>query len=324
MSEFIKYPSIEQFRNIVKEVKYLAGTDHPLPVLEFKGTVKAHGTNAAICYDTNTEELWAQSRNNIITIENDNIGFANYVEDNKKILKNKFIDLILTHKMEGIITIFGEWCGGNIQKNVAICQLEKMFIAFAIKYNDEWLVLNKKLNIPSIRYFNINQFPTIVININFSNPQDSVNTLVAITEEVEKECPIGKYFGVSGIGEGIVWEGSYLGKNLRFKVKGEKHSSSKVKKLVEVDTEKLNSINEFVEYVITDSRMNQSIEQVFIMENTDPDIKAMGSVIKWVMGDVNKEEADTLANNNLTMKDITKPAVTEIRNWFIKYLDTNL
>jgi len=57
----IKYPSIEQFRNIIRKVKektdyvgkdtngdniYLHTKDYP--ILEFKGTVKLHGTNAGI------------------------------------------------------------------------------------------------------------------------------------------------------------------------------------------------------------------------------------------------------------------------------------
>lgn len=324
MSEFIKYPSIEQFRTIVKEIKYLAGHEHALPTLLFKGTVKLHGTNAAVCFDTNTKELWVQSRNNVITTESDNAGFANYVKDHESGFQIIINQYITEYNLEGIVSIFGEWCGGNIQKNVSVCQLDKMFVIFGVKCNDTWIDVDSNINIPEIRIFNSQQFKTYNIQIDFSNPQEVTNDLIAVTEKVEQECPVGKYFDVSGIGEGIVWESSYLDKNLRFKVKGEKHSSSKVKKLVEVDTEKLNSINECVDYVITDNRMNQSIEQVFTMENIDPDIKAMGSVIRWVMGDVNKEEADTLADNNLTMKDITKPAVTKIRNWFIKYLDSNL
>lgn len=325
MSEFIKYPAIEQFRNIVKQVKDTCKYHETrLPILTFAGTVKLHGTNAAVCFDTNTKEFWVQNRKNIITTETDNAGFANYVKDNSYAFDTLINDYVTEHQLSGIVSIFGEWCGGNIQKGVAVCELDKMFVIFGVKCNDTWVNVDSRINIPQNRIFNSQQFKTYNIQIDFSKPQEVTNALIAVTEKVEQECPVGKYFDVSGIGEGVVWQSSYLGKNLRFKVKGEKHSSSKVKKLVEVDTEKLNSINECVDYVITDSRMNQSIEQVFTMENIDPDIKAMSSIIKWVMGDVNKEEADTLTDNNLTMKDITKPSVTKIRNWFINYLNNNL
>lgn len=56
-----KYPSIEQFRNVIKTVRFnhdFQGKDengNPIyqhkenyPTLKFQGTVKLHGTNAAI------------------------------------------------------------------------------------------------------------------------------------------------------------------------------------------------------------------------------------------------------------------------------------
>ena len=65
MSQFIKFPSIEQYRNIVKRVQHSARyvgyneeKNEPIinpfaemPTLTFTGTVKLHGTNAGVCYD---------------------------------------------------------------------------------------------------------------------------------------------------------------------------------------------------------------------------------------------------------------------------------
>jgi len=325
MAKFIKYPSIDQFRNIVKQVKDTCKYhETALPVLTFTGTVKLHGTNAAICFNTETEELWVQSRNNVITPEEDNAGFANYIESNKTAITSLVINYCDKFNLNGIVSLFGEWCGGNIQKSIALSQLDKMFIIFGIKYNEEWLNIPKYLVDNEIRLFNIKQFPTININIDFSNPQESINLLTQLTEEVENECPVGKFFGVSGIGEGIVWESLYRNSVLRFKVKGEKHSISKVKKLVSIDPEKLKSITEFVEYAVTNNRLSQCIEQLFISPNKEPDIKEIGSVIKWVMQDIAKEETDVLIESNLIMKDITKLATNKIRNWFIQYLDKSM
>ena len=57
------------------------------------------------------------------------------------------------------------------------------------------------------------------------------------------------------------WERTSLTKQKPYhckdKVKGEKHSSSKVKKLASVDVEKLNSIKDFVDYAVTESRLEQ-------------------------------------------------------------------
>ena len=71
--------------------------------------------------------------------------------------------------------------------------------------------------------------------------QLSQNKFIELVEEVEKECPVSKQFNVSGIGEGIVWTTEYKGETYRFKTKGEKHSVSKVKTVVPIDIEKINS-----------------------------------------------------------------------------------
>jgi hypothetical protein len=80
MKKMIKYPSIEQFRNIVSNVNRhfnFVGLDEngdaiydptlPKPVITFKGTVKLHGTNGCVSHNA-LSGMWAQSRENIITI----------------------------------------------------------------------------------------------------------------------------------------------------------------------------------------------------------------------------------------------------------------
>ena len=107
---FIKYPSIDQYRNVIRQVKLMTsyqGKDEdgnavydnsiPMPTLTFKGTVKIHGTNAAVCHDPSTKVLWTQSRKNIITSGKDNAGFALFVESNhESLLKRSSITPIST------------------------------------------------------------------------------------------------------------------------------------------------------------------------------------------------------------------------------------
>ena len=122
---------------------------------------------------------------------------------------------------------------------------------------------------------------------------------------------------ISMIGEGIVWTAEVKGVVHRFKVKGEKHSSSKVKTLASVDVEKLNSIKEFVDYAVSESRFNQALENVF--PNSEPiDVKKMGDVIRWVVNDVIKEEMDTLVENQLEPKEINKYISAKVREMFFK------
>lgn len=343
MKKQISFPSIDQFRNVVSNVnrRYnFVGLDENgeaiydkslnKPTLTFKGTVKLHGTNAGICFN-NLSGIWAQSRSNIITPVSDNAGFAFFVENTKEsFLKifNKIKDRSNIDLDNNTISIYGEWAGGNIQKGVGISNIDKSFFIFGVKVtpfpkNKEdipvayWIDYSG-LSDPDSKIYNIDDYKTYSIDIDFNMPALVQNKLAELTMNVEEECPVAKEFGFSGVGEGIVW--TYTdenGESLRFKVKGEKHSSSKVKKLASVDVEKLESIQDFVDYAVTDSRFKQSIENVF--PNNEPiSVNKLGEVIRWVIGDVIKEELDTLASNGLEPKDVNKHISTKVREKFFE------
>lgn len=125
-------------------------------------------------------------------------------------------------------------------------------------------------------------------------------------------------------GEGVVWKGISAGwtsPKYWFKVKGEKHSVSKVKKLVEVDIEKLNSVVEFIDRVVTDNRLKQGVE--YLIEN-DMEVsqKSTGAFLSWVFADVMKEESDVLEVSGLTKKDISRDLGTKARVWYFNYVDS--
>jgi hypothetical protein len=167
------------------------------------------------------------------------------------------------------------------------------------------------------RIYNIDDFKTYSLDIDFNMPELIQNKLVELTLEVENECPVGEAFGFSGIGEGIVWSTELKGVVHRFKTKGEKHSSSKTKTIAPVDVERLNSIKEFIEYSVTESRFNQALEKTFL-NNDAIDVKKLGDVIKWVINDIIKEETDTMIANNFEPKDIGKYVSTKVREMFFK------
>lgn len=211
--KMITFPEIGQFRQIIKTVhdntRY-SGKDENgdaifdstkrLPILTFTGTVKLHGTNAGVTL-TKDGDMYPQSRENVISIEKDNAGFAFFVESNKEVFKGLFKTLDI--RDADYITIFGEWAGGNIQKGVAINGLPKMFVIFAVKlsYNDEEKVNyflkddeTKHLKNPDTLIFNVLDFEKYSIDIDFENPQLAQNKLIELTMAVEAECPVGKYF----------------------------------------------------------------------------------------------------------------------------------
>lgn len=327
MKTHIKYPKIQQFRNIVQDINRVinfTGLDKEgnaiydasiqKPTLTFRGTVKLHGTNASVCYN-DINGFWIQSRQNIITIENDNAGFASFAKTNE----NEFLELIeqvkKTTKIDTklhAISIYGEWAGKGIQKGVGISQLDKAFYIFGVKitkpndadFKSYWVSSTNLRNV-GCRIFNVEDYKTFSVAVDFNLPQLAQNELIKITERVEKECPIAKAFGIeNGLGEGVVWIVNYKDTNYRFKVKGEKHSVSKVKKLASVDVEKLHSINEFVAYAVTENRFSQAIENTFGKE--DLDVKKMGDLLRWMIKDILSDEEDTLKENELVAKEVNK------------------
>jgi hypothetical protein len=344
MKKMIKFPSIEQFRTIVANVNRhfnFIGLDEngdaiydqtlPKPVITFKGTVKLHGTNAGVSFN-NIGGLWAQSRENIITVEKDNAGFAFFVESNKEIFEQMANDIAHVYGLNldnNSVTIYGEWCGGNIQKGVGICNLPKSFFIFGVKItphteteeelkaNPAYWVNSDFLKNNDVKIYNIEDFKTYSIDIDFNMPQLVQNDLSDLTIKVEEECPVAKEFGFEGIGEGIVWTAEFKDNVYRFKVKGEKHSSSKVKTLANVNVEKLEGIQKFVDYAVTESRFKQALENVF--PNQEPiDVKKMGEVIRWVVNDVIKEEMDTMVENQVEPKEVNKYISSKVREMFFK------
>lgn len=323
-----KYPSIEQYRNIIKKVKInhdYQGNDeqgNPIyqhltnyPKLQFKGTIKLHGTNAAVVKYVNNSIVY-QSRERELSLQQDNAEFMlNMSNIDFSEIFNKF-------DFKEYIAIYGEWCGSNIQKGVALMELPKMFVIFGIKVDDKWINL-ENLNFNS-ELFNkqniyiIEQFPTYTVEIDFENPELVQNKLIDLTIKVEEECPVGKYFNISGIGEGIVFT-SVDYPDLKFKSKGEKHSVSKVKVLNSVNEEELNSLNEFVEYSVTENRLNQALQNIKD-NNIEVNQKLTGEFLKYVCNDILKEESDVLIKNQIEWKKVASLVANKSRAWFFNNL----
>lgn len=337
----IKFPKIEQFRNVVSAIlrqSDFVGLDDNgdaiydssklKPTLKFKGSVKLHGTNAGVSYTDNLG-IWAQSKGVAYPLTElaSHMGFTFFVNSNKELFEKFMKDIAEKNNIDTsklCITIFGEWVGKGIQKGVSISEIEKSFFIFGVKVSnpdDEnftsfWLD-HSGIRSNEDKVFNILDFPTFEVEINFNIPQLVQNVLGNITEEVEKECPVGKFFGHSGIGEGVVWSCDLNGVRHCFKVKGELHSVSKVKTLASVDVEKLNSIQEFVEYSVTRARFEQGLGEVFASPE-EYDTKKTGDIIRWIVNDIMTEEMDVMIENKLTPQDVNKYVSTKARQMFFQ------
>lgn len=348
IKKFYPYCKIGQFKDAIQEVNKTDSSDDN--ILNYKGTVKLHGTNAAIVgifSKGKIIDIYTQSRNRVLSIEEDNAGFAAFVHKKERKFLEKMLRLPFEYIGEPVqktaIILYGEFCGGTIQKNVAVSQLQKMFVIFDIKFDnfesnetgsqtedsepDEPFI--KKWyyqwdhSFPDESIYNINQFDTYEIQINMKEPKLWQNKLVELTQKVEDECPVGKYFNVSGVGEGIVWkciDHYYRSSRYYFKVKGSLHSVIKVKTMKElapVHLEKLKTIQEFLDKTVTDNRLNQGIDYLKEM-NLPVSLKSTGEYIKWVTTDIFKEEKDAL-DPILDVKEVSKRIGSIARSFLTNY-----
>ena len=339
-----KFPSIEQFRHAIQSVAYRArfiGTDKndepifdegiELPTLTYRGTVKLHGTNAGIIFHfnelTHNYEVHAQSRSNIITPVKDNAGFATFTHAlNTEGLLSQIMTRVgdIGYTPE-VIKVYGEWCGGNIQKGVAINGLDKMFVIFAIKIDEGWLPhsILQKIKSTDEKVYNILDYPVYDIEIDFKNPKEAAERIGRIVDQIEKECPVGKAFGNSGIGEGIVFtclDERYQGSRYWFKAKGDEHKTVKTKEKVAVDVERVNNIKELVSTIVTEARLKQGLDYLN-EEGLEVSRKSTGAYLKWVVADVMKEELDTIIENGFEPKELNGEISKVGRDWFFTELD---
>lgn len=323
----------------------------PVPALTYLGTTKLHGTNGSIVlHEDGTVSF--HSKNNLLgyvkngkfTLLSDNSEFAQSMSRRmgsvSVILKN--VETLVENTYGDLcypIKISGEWCGQGIQKGVGISYLsKKSFFIFGIKVGETcqqskqgWLpaYTTECLTTNDTHYdgiYSVMDFPTERVEIDFNSPEFVQNTLVKYTEGVEECCPVAKQLKLKDaegnltlLGEGLVWtpiDPSYCwDSGTWFKTKGKKHSVSKTKSVVSICPEKLKSIQEFVDYAITENRLQQGIQEVGI------DQKLVGTYIGWVNKDVNKEEGDTLEASNLTMKDVGKYLSNKAREYYIQELN---
>lgn len=322
-----EFTSIRQFRDVVQGVRrYCVNNGKPLPTLNFTGRVKLHGSNGGLVI-TSKGELRIQSRTRTIDTTCDNAGFAAWATAHRE----QLIEL-LDGAVETIrnVTYFGEWCGGNIQDKVALAQLPKHFVLFGAYIDDDtetYVPFEQLTGVfdHSIEFWNIAEAPAFSLAIDFNEPHKIQDILTDLTMEVEAACPWGAMRGVTGIGEGIVWtcDERPHDQDLWFKTKGDAHAkSAKASKLkIVADPEKLASINELVDRILPQWRLDQGFtalrEQGVVLNTT-----ATGAYLQWICKDVLKEEADTIEASGFEWKkDVNSHVIQRARQHFLKVLN---
>lgn len=262
-------------------------------------TVKVHGTNAAMCGDG--KEMWVQSRNRVLSMDNDNHGTHKHYTEHKSFYR------ALAMKLGGgrRVWMYGEWAGKGIQGGVGVSELPPQMYLYAVVREDELLDVEVvKAAVVELRkaepVYHICEFPTWHVSLK------DVLKVKKLTDAIEKECPVAAFFDVKGkVGEGLVLSNGWT----FVKSKGTKHQAYRRPVSLKADVA---TVDEFVARATTVARLEQGVEEVGY-----DCAKKIPALIQWVVTDILAEEKETMAASKLTSKDVTK-AISKIVVAFAK------
>lgn len=323
--EFRKWNSIGKFSDV-----YAHCNRHGVAEITYMHKIKLHGTNAAIAIDKG--EVKAQKRTSFITPENDNCGFAAWVNT----LPN-------VGEIDEEWIIYGEWAGPGIQKTDAVSMINKKhFFVFSIYRVDTDVSYVTPHDIEAILVSLYgNEFESLGIRVipwyyddvvvQVKNPSlaqkylDRVMTVV--NDTLSKEDPyIKNEFDVSGPGEGIVayaiaakyHDGVDVRRDflpaLMYKAKSKAHTVQKTRN--KAIPQKPEGMQEFIEEFFTENRFLQMSIEVGGFDRAKT-----GEFIKAVMSDVYKESAEEIALADFEWKDVPRWASVEVKTWWFKQCD---
>jgi len=340
MTESILYPKTKSFENMLYHVRK-ARPD--LEKIEYKGTVKLHGTNSSIVIN-HKGDVEYQSRNRTISVGDDNFGFCHFMANNfyeSEISGISLIEELIKVYLPRVgleegqsMIIYGEWAGHGINSGAAICELtQRQFFIFSVLFIDKegnrsWHPgFSNEHNMKTLNSFEIwdvSQFATFEFELDVNDIERAVNALQWHVSNIERCCPVAESFGIEGAGEGIVWKPLYLpSSDFWFKTKGDKHSVSKVRTLKVVDAEHAKNMKLFAEATVTENRCLQGIE--YLKENNLPLItQSTGDFLRWLFNDIADEEGYLLEKHGLKKKDAGKAINAVGKKFWNNYLKQEL
>lgn len=334
------FPKIRQYHQVIRDLRmsysYVGRDDNdkPLykepdvwPIIRFKGRVKLHGSFGAIVFSPNGE-FYCQSKERIVDEISDNAGFAHWVNrEGHKIWQSLWLTLGQSENNSSTIDkviLTGEWCGGNVQKGVALNQLSKRFVVFGLKvvYQDEtyeWLD-SSGISDESINVCNISRCTGYEINVDLNRPDKAIEQMNTWVDEIDKECPWCKTFGISDTGEGIVFSPvDDYGFSNSYKCKGAAHSESKIRKLPTVDVQKMDNFQQAVDTHCHEDRMEQIYGLVVLTESDKTPANIKNFICKLVE-DCWTEEGDSIRASDITRKEFGSAVSKKGAKWFLNRL----
>lgn len=314
---FKAWPDIGQLFNVRKDMS----DNDSLREVVYRPKIKLDGTNASIRIAADGR-IAAQSRSRLLTVDDDNYGFAAWVDANQKHFSAFGKDII----------IHGEWCGQGIGGG-AIRQVEqKLFAVFAVlleKRDGDTIVYEPELiknYIDEKDDIYILPWAGDILTLSYHDKpslRQQASALETSVSELDICDPwVKERFGKEGTGEGFVMYpipddtgmmNRYDFSELLFKAKTEKHRVVKTKKAVEVDPAVAKSIDEFVELFATDARF----EQMKKLVGDDLHQKYTGEFVRRFTIDVKKESTAELEASGLEWKQVGKAVSRTASQWWI-------
>lgn len=325
-----KFPEIESFTHLVRALRAWANSIgvpvETLSPISYTGTVKLHGTNAGVRVNPDNT-IAAQSKKQELSLTADNAGFRKFVLSIDPAawiqLADEFITANRIPVRDQAVTIYGEWCGKGIQSGAAVTQCPKHFVIFRVAYGDRHLAVVDGIghDLNELFIYNINQVPALTLTVDCSNFEAASTYLNEVTALVDGNCPWAKLmFGIDGVGEGYVWipTGREHETNRWFKTKGGAHKArnNPSKDVAPVDVEKVESIRECVDIILTENRMEQMVRD----NNLPLEPASIGPFMKALAHDIIKEEYLVLEENGLDWKDVGKLVQSIARTWFMEQI----
>lgn len=338
----MKFPHINLLRNVLAYVGHV-NTDPEVPAqyriekpVTFEGTIKLHGANCGVVW-TPDGRLQAQSRDALLTPEDDFAGFAKFVVEFADQIRQIIVGHILP-QLDGevrAVALYGEWVGAGVvrkNKGSAVSKFDpKHWALFAAAVQGE---SENPRNVSRLlegvpcegRIGYVRRAGNWTLTVDFNNPA-SVEAAEAeaqrVTLAIEAECPYGKLYGLEGAGEGIVWmpTGEFTGReDLYWKHKTEAHSvvlEPKLQKERPAVAEDVQArIAEFVASVVTDNRLEQGLDAL-AQQGHEVSPKSTGHYLKWLTADVEREGALELEDAGLVWGQVSNAVMARGREFFL-------
>ena len=325
--KFVKFPSIEKFSDVNAHVKRHFDVENRPKVL-YRGKVKLHGTAAGLRVTTDGA-IAAQKRTSDVTPQNDNAGFANWVEIIKSGLPVLDFDYVL----------FGEWAGPGVQKKVAVSLLnEKKFFVFGMLNIETGYIaidpdqIREWLGTDVLPFEILPWADDTTVEIDFrlqSSMEAATKKISAWVDACDKVDPyIKARYGIEGIGEGYVFTPVVDAmpftdySNYLFKAKGESHAGVQGDKAkIEIDPAVLAGAEAFATQFVTEARCVQGLTEACSGEAST---KNIGPFMAWLGADVKKESVNELEASGLEWKQVSKAVNQRARDWFVLEIEKAL